>query len=430
MGLYTHSLTAAQLKLSTPDLKPALQSRPFRDRMPSTTVKKEMSITEEILLKVNELNAHEPSLTGEWPMKSNSSNPAANFTGRQSPTRLEKLDPSSTAAKTLSPTTVPTEPTPTPDFKHLLETAAANHPASNSTKISPLFLRFIIFRKLLLLSDGRDKIFKVIQYASKILLWSQFLSNLGKNYPSFETQTRKSLSSLIPHLSILRKLVRTGNAMAPIETLCRGGNASNWFTFLNTINSLFTSLADDGVTLSKVGITQPNPFFITWADRLWLVGIGFDWLNACDKIKTAKRSVTLLTEKKRILGLQSNHVSGAVSGRLLKTTEYLDEDGVHISADTSPHSAQVLINNANTKIKQANQDIWLSQITLAKLVADFIFCSFDVFGVVKTVEKRGGINLSRGAVVTASQLQKFQDVAALVAGILGTWKLYSSNIGK
>ncbi|KAJ3259896.1 hypothetical protein HDU77_001616 [Chytriomyces hyalinus] len=393
MGLYTHSLTAAQLKLSTPDLKPALQSRPFRDRMPSTTVKKEMSITEEILLKVNELNAQEPSLTGEWPMKSNASNHAASSV-TQSPTRIEKLDPSSTAAKTLSPTTVPTEPTPTPDFKQLLETAAANHPTSNSTKISPLFLRFIIFRKLLLLSDGRDKIFKVIQYASKILLWSQFLSTLGKNHPSFETQTRKSLSSLIPHLSILRKLVRTGNAMAPIETLCRGGNASNWFTFLNTINSLFTSLADDGVTLSKVGITQPNPFFITWADRLWLVGIG------------------------------------AVSGRLLKTTEYLDEDGVHISADTSPHTAQVLINNANTKIKQANQEIWLSQITLAKLVADFIFCSFDVFGVVKKVEKRGGINLSRGAVVTASQLQKFQDVAALVAGILGTWKLYSSNIGK
>ncbi|KAJ3392078.1 hypothetical protein HDU80_010929 [Chytriomyces hyalinus] len=359
MGLYTHSLTAAQLKLSTPDLKPALQSRPFRDRMPSTTLKKEMSITEEIMLKVNELNAHEPSLTGEWPKKSNSSNHAANVTDRQSPTRLEKLDPSSTAAKTLSPTTVPTEPTPTPDFKQLLETAAANHPPKNSAKISPLFLRFIIFRKLLLLSDGRDKIFKVVQYASKILLWSQFLSTLGKNYPSFETQTRKSLSSLIPHLSILRKLVRTGNAMAPIETLCRG-TATNWFAFLNTINSLFTSLADDGVTLSKVGITQPNPFFITWADRLWLVGIGFDWLNACDKIKTAKRSVTLLTEKKRILALQSNHVSGAVSGRLLKTTEYLDEDGVHISADTSPHTAQVLINNANTKIKQARTSCFWS----------------------------------------------------------------------
>ncbi|KAI8831480.1 hypothetical protein BJ741DRAFT_616847 [Chytriomyces cf. hyalinus JEL632] len=400
--------------------------------MPSTTVKKEMSITEEILLKVNELNAQEPSLTGEWPMKSNSSNHAASVTDRkQSPTRLEKLDPSSTGAKTLSPTTVPTEPTPTPNFKHLLETATANHPTpNNSTKISPLFLRFIIFRKLLLLSDGRDKIFKVIQYASKILLWSQFLSTLGKTYPSFETQTRQSLSSLIPHLSILRKLVRTGNALAPIETLCRGTATTNWFTFLNTINSLFTSLADDGVTLAKIGITKPNPFFITWADRLWLAGIGFDWLNASEKIKTAKRSVTLLTEKKRILGLQSNHSSTAVNGRLLKTTEYLDEDGVHISADTSPHTAQVLINNANTKIKQANQEIWLSQITLAKLVADFIFCSFDVFGVVKKVEKGGGINLSRGASVSASQLQKFQDVAALVAGVLGTWKLYSSNIGK
>ncbi|KAI8840854.1 hypothetical protein BJ741DRAFT_596807 [Chytriomyces cf. hyalinus JEL632] len=389
--------------------------------MPSTTLKKEMSITEEILLKVNELNAQEPSLTGEWPMKSNSSNHAAGVTDR--PTRLEKLDPSS--AKTLSPTTVPTEPTPTPNFKHLLENATANQPTppNNSTKVSPLFLRFIIFRKLLLLSDGRDKIFKVIQYASKILLWSQFLAQLGKTYPSIETQTRQSLSSLIPHLSILRKLVRTGNAMSPIETLCRGGTAAtNWFTFLNTINSLFTSLADDGVTLSKVGITQPNP--------LWLAGIGFDWLNACEKIKTAKRSITLLTEKKRILGLQSNHSSTAVSGRLLKTSEYLDEDGVHISADTSPHTAQVLINNANMKIKQANQEIWLSQITLAKLVADFIFCSFDVFGVVKKVEKRGGIHLSRGAVVTGSQLQKFQDVTALVAGILGTWKLYSSNIGK
>ncbi|KAI8819807.1 hypothetical protein BJ741DRAFT_639604 [Chytriomyces cf. hyalinus JEL632] len=399
--------------------------------MPSTTLKKEMSITEEILLKVNELNAQEPSLTGEWPMKSNSSNHAASVADRkQSPTRLEKLDPSS--AKTLSPTTVPTEPAPTPNFKHLLETATANQstPPNKSTKISPLFLRFSIFRKLLLLSDGRDKIFKVIQYASKILLWSQFLAQLGKHYPSFETQTRQSLSSLIPHLSILRKLVRAGNAMAPIETLCRGTATTNWFTFLNTINSVFTSLADDGVTLAKVGITQPNPFFITWADRLWLSGIGFDYLTACEKIKTAKRSVTLLTEKKRILELQSNHSSTAVSGRLLKTSEYLDEDGVHISADTSPHTAQVLINNASAKIKQANQEIWLSQITLAKLVADFIFCSFDVFGVVKKVEKRGGIHLSRGASVSASQLQKFQDVAALVAGVLGTWKLYSSNMGK
>ncbi|KAJ3224312.1 hypothetical protein HDU81_008633 [Chytriomyces hyalinus] len=422
MGLYTHSLTAAQLKLSTSDLKPALQSRPLRDRMPSTTVKKEMSITEEILLKVNELNAHEPSLTGEWPMKSNSSNHVASVSPMHSPSKLAKLGPST---QPLAPTTIPTDTEPKPDFKHLLH----NSEPPKSNTISPLFLRFIIFRKLLLLSDGRDKIFKVIQYASKILLWSQFLKSVGSKHPAFEAQTRKSLTSLIPHLSIVRKLVRAGNAVSPIETLCRGFT-TNWFTYLNTLNSLFTSLADDGVTLAKVGITQPNPFCITWADRLWLVGIGFDWVSACDKIKTSQRSITLLTEKKRILVLQSTHSSSSISGRLLKTTEYLDEDGVHISADTSQHTAQILINNANTKIKHANHEIWLAQITLAKLVADFIFCSFDVFGVVKKVEKRGGIHLSRGASVTASQLQKFQDVAALVGGVLGTWKLYSSNIGK
>ncbi|KAJ3393192.1 hypothetical protein HDU84_002540 [Entophlyctis sp. JEL0112] len=268
----------------------------------------------------------------------------------------------------------------------------------------PLLLRLIVLRKILLLNDGRDKVLKIVQYAAKVLLWTRLLSAVAatQRTPSAE----KALSAMVPHISLARKLVRFGASLGPLEFLfteTHSITSSHIFKFLANINDLFTSLADDSVTLGKIGVINPNPFFGTWADRLWLVGIGFDSASSYSKLKEANIQIYQLKEKKRVLELQASPLDD----------QHVDGRG----SDAGGVSTASTLESIKMKLSNAQKQAWMCQISLAKLAADSIFCSFDVFGVVKRVEKAGGPH---------KQLQMFQDVSALVAACLGTWKLCAS----
>ncbi|KAI8619048.1 hypothetical protein BC830DRAFT_1165692 [Chytriomyces sp. MP71] len=447
MGLYTPTTaTAAHLKALNQDVKTSFAAHDLA-KSPPRFVKKdtELSITDEILIKAGS-TAHSPALSpiiGSWPVKAPSS---AVGTGKQrKEVVLQTLAPLPTDPTVHAPTH--TNTTQAPDYKNLLlSTTTFQNPKTTST----LLIRLILFRKILILNDGRDKVLKCIQYACKVALWSQLLPFLAATYPNLAITLRKRLAGFIPHLSITRKLVRLGNFLAPVEALARGGDGPAWgslFALCNHVNALLTGLADDGVTLGKVGMLEPRAFLQRWADRLWLVGIGFDWAEVGDRVARARRTMALMREKRRVVLLQQGHggtvgvggnggSGGGGGDRVWKTSEFVDEDGVHVgSAEAGADVTQVVIENATKKEKEAERELWLCNLTRAKLVADFLFCAFDVFSVVKRVEARGGLkvgNFSKAGriMVTARQLQQLQDVAALVAAILGTWKLYSSQVGK
>ncbi|KAI9335948.1 hypothetical protein BDR26DRAFT_897289 [Obelidium mucronatum] len=297
-----------------------------------------------------------------------------------------------------------------------------NQTQSHSSNANSILLRLILFRKVLLLNDGRDKTLKVIQYVSKVLLWSSLLTHVStkNSHPSIQ----KALQTLIPHLSIARKLVRLGNFFAPLEFLVTTPpTLSNGFAFslLSNVNALWTSLADDSVTLAKVGIWEQREWMQTWADRLWLVGIGFDGLEAFWKWRAVSRKQFLLNEKRRILGLQFEQ---SVSGAVMKISEFVDEDGNLVGGGIGNDVVLGMMQKADEELDSVAKEKWLWQLNAGKLVADLIFCSFDVFGVVKWIESRGGLG---GGRIKAHQFQQFQDMAGLVSAILGTWKLYSQQ---
>ncbi|KAJ3136371.1 hypothetical protein HK100_001748 [Physocladia obscura] len=331
--------------------------------------------------------------------------------------RIALSDKAVTLLRSLSSSTLQT-------FSHPVNNEVNSKPKKVSQVISEksatkfassnLIFKILIFRKILLLNDGRDKILKVIQYSAKVLLWVKFLSILPVT-----ARTRKSLAKMIPHLSVARKLIRFGSFLAPIEFLSStspDASPAYLFNFFSNINALLTNIADDNVTLAKIGLKDQNPFFDTWADRLWLIGIGFDVRDVWDKLNATRRTLVDLHEKRRVLILQLDQ---SMSAEICKVSESVidDDETIVCSGDTSPSTAAVLIAATNEKICDAELKIWISQLTLAKLVADCLFCSFDVFGVVKQVEKMRG---------PAKQLQHVQDLAGLTAACLGTWKLFST----
>ncbi|KAJ3116344.1 hypothetical protein HK100_001093 [Physocladia obscura] len=285
---------------------------------------------------------------------------------------------------------------------------SATKPASSN-----LIFRILILRKILHLNDGRDKVLKIIQYSAKVLLWVKLLSILPA-----ATRTQKSLAKIIPHLSVARKLIRLGSFLAPIEFLSLTSPSTSpayIFNFFSNINALLTNIADDNVTLAKIGLKDPNPFFDKWADRLWLIGIGFDARDIWDKLNAARRTLADLHEKRRILTLQLDQRVSAEIHKVSKSV--VDDNETIVGSDKSQSTAAVLITATNDKIRDTELKIWISQLTLTKLAADCLFCSFDVFGIVKQVEKIRG---------PAKDLHHLQDVAGLAAACLGTWKLYSA----
>ncbi|KAJ3293444.1 hypothetical protein HDU79_000321 [Rhizoclosmatium sp. JEL0117] len=302
-------------------------------------------------------------------------------------------------------------------------TASKVQPQPSTTQTTPkpsgILLSILLFRKVLLLNDGRDKSLKVLQYTAKVLLWVRFLS-LQPLTPS----TSKTLTSLIPHISLARKLVRLGNFLGPFEYLTTSTlSPSSIFSFLSNVNGLLTGIADDTATLGKLNIVHPAKVYQTWADRFWWIGILFDWNETVAKYHDASRRYRLLEENKRVLGLQ---LEQSLSGAMVKVSQlHVDGDGgVSVDGGIGHDVVRGLIGKVDVKLEATEKELLGYKLVLSKLVADFLFCSFDVFGVVTKVERMGGLKAGGRVMATASQLQKLQDVAGLTAAILGTYKLY------
>ncbi|CAG8563681.1 4096_t:CDS:10 [Ambispora gerdemannii] len=153
-----------------------------------------------------------------------------------------------------------------------------------------------VFRRLVALSDGRDKTLKIIQYSAKLYLWA-FLSPssvLLKYRISTSTFLKPRLSALTSNFSTTRKILRLAHFIEPYNEL-RDYITGDYkypvdkieiliyyIGFLNSIVGLLNDFFDDLYCLGKIGVLsktiekRAEPIAI----RFWFFTILLD-VNDC-----------------------------------------------------------------------------------------------------------------------------------------------------
>ncbi|ODQ52674.1 hypothetical protein SAICODRAFT_19474 [Saitoella complicata NRRL Y-17804] len=164
-----------------------------------------------------------------------------------------------------------------------------------------------IFRKMLTVTDGRDKTLKCIQYFCKLLVWA-FLNRPG-NKTSNRLLLRDSLKPLITQLSTTRKVIRLGHVLEPISELSDilrafksyqlnekdAGSKRNpllTLAFVHTLLSISNDVLDDIYCLGRVGVfrKEVRDWADIWANRAWFTGTLFDLrLNFHSQAKLAAK---------------------------------------------------------------------------------------------------------------------------------------------
>jgi hypothetical protein len=138
----------------------------------------------------------------------------------------------------------------------------------------------IIIKQILATTDGRDKLFKVLQYSLK-------LSNWLKN--------SKSSLVLISNLSLARKMIRLLHGLDPLLEL--DTNLQD-LTTINNVFSLMSDTADDVICLGKLKVLDQKwiDFATPISDRCWFITIIldiYDLLNSIRKEPTLLKKISL-----------------------------------------------------------------------------------------------------------------------------------------
>ncbi|KAH6575602.1 hypothetical protein BASA60_004905 [Batrachochytrium salamandrivorans] len=234
-----------------------------------------------------------------------------------------------------------------------------------------LLFRAMIFRKILLLNDGRDKILKCVQYAAKLLLWC-YLSAQSKKHPVSHARAMH----LASHFSLARKMVRLGHWLEPIndylefsknpiQDMSLNPTAAeiniHRLAPLNAGIGILNDVCDDVICLSKMGLlSNLSPHWIqratTLSDRCWYTSIFVDLYTAY-------------------------HARQKLYTALAKTTDPIQHQAI-------------------------TDKIFMQHISIAKLSMDFVFCSVDVLKI--------GDQVSQGV----------QIIPGFLSALLGTFKLY------
>ncbi|KAJ3190151.1 hypothetical protein HDU85_000442 [Gaertneriomyces sp. JEL0708] len=249
-------------------------------------------------------------------------------------------------------------------------TSPAATPASTSKrtphlKMNPL-ISILILRRMLLLTDGRDKVFKIIQYGLKTAMWMDII-NAKRN-----TTLHAHAKQLIPHLSLTRKIIRTAYWLNSLNELVELSDAPlpasrretirHYAAVFNATVGFFNCIADDIVTAGKLGLVD-KPLYnraTILADQLWFVTIFFDVY-------------------------ENMQTTAGLRQKLYSTKDVAKRDEIR-------------------------SKLAMQRISLAKLGADFLFCSIDVF-------KLGDRGISDG----------WQAVSGLLSAFLGTYKVWVKN---
>ncbi|KAJ3200492.1 hypothetical protein HDU67_002051 [Dinochytrium kinnereticum] len=288
----------------------------------------------------------------------------------------------------------------------------------------PTFVHLMVLRKILLLNDGRDKVLKCVQYATKAVLWLQAIERLGH----FASQKGWHLSPIlaargngekvemvgrmekvVSSLSMSRKIIRLAHFLEPLETLTSFLNDASQRslllptikrsskppptitartlalgTLLGSLLGLVNDLSDDAICLAKMGALDKSwiKTCTPLSDRLWFLTILIDLHAALtDMTSVQSRLSRLLREK-----------AGA---------------GTRVRDDVPEEMLRLREEAVGEEIEKCREKLSLLRVSVAKLVADGVFCGFDLGG--------GG---------EKGWNEGWQVWAGLVAAGLGTFKLW------
>ncbi|CAG8543203.1 8293_t:CDS:2 [Paraglomus brasilianum] len=166
-------------------------------------------------------------------------------------------------------------------------------PATNGTVTkSPQFKSisrpspYEVLRRMLLLSDGRDKTMKVVQYFTKIVFWL-YLSDNKSKYPTLHARG----SALTSQFSTTRKIIRLFHFLEPYTDFREYvigarflnpksppyGKVAHYLGFVNSVAGMGNDILDDLYCLGKIGILSKEtarrvePIAIAvWFVTIWL----------------------------------------------------------------------------------------------------------------------------------------------------------------
>lgn len=140
--------------------------------------------------------------------------------------------------------------------------------------------------------DGKDKVFKLIQYLLKL-------------YSMTSSTKNPQLSRFVSLLSLSRKIMRFGHWIDTYGAMERGNlgyssmtpsfgifinpgsMTSNYETFQQYVD-LANDICDDLSALSRFGLTPPNSRIDNLANHLWMISILLDVRKQCLKARNIK----------------------------------------------------------------------------------------------------------------------------------------------
>src|SRR5271169_6857633 len=122
-----------------------------------------------------------------------------------------------------------------------------------------------ILSNALLLTEGRDKVVKLLQYTSRLIL-------LLASRPS------KRLKPFISQMSMTRKVLKLGHGIFPYNELIFNGCATKHDLF-RVIVEFMNDFWDDVYCLSRIGLLRSarlQNWSEIWANRAWMMSILID----------------------------------------------------------------------------------------------------------------------------------------------------------
>ena len=199
-----------------------------------------------------------------------------------------------------------------------LQSRQAHHPMSTPTLSTHDVVK--ILSKAILLTEGRDKVVKLLQYTSRLLLL----------LPSSPT---KRLRPFISQMSMTRKVIKLGHGIFPYVELTKGGLQT--FALVHALVEMLNDFWDDVYCLSRIGLLRSpkvQRWSETWANRAWMTGIIMDLYVLMER-RSAMRVKLETTRSKKYLDVGSGGDEHVVQEKLSVEAYWIDVSIAKLLAD-------------------------------------------------------------------------------------------------
>ncbi|GAB5587827.1 hypothetical protein Unana1_02727 [Umbelopsis nana] len=262
-----------------------------------------------------------------------------------------------------------------------------------------------VLRKVLTITDGRDKALKLIQYFIKIILHHGFIA---KRWP-----LHASLSALASQFSTTRKIIRLGHIIEPTAELYNAyvsapktlpattkERIASFLSIMSLVFGIGNDLADDIFCLSKIGVLPANwaKKAEPWSYRCWFAAILIDTQHMIRDILAQKANMREWQKINVHITQHSSTATGAPNDISFRKTKLHDQ------------LAWIDKNDRHLQIQEyraMEEKLFWLRLSLVKTLMDGGFCGYDLFQ----------CQFSNG----------FQAWTGFISGALSAYKLWQKN---